>query len=239
MKRSAFTGLCCLFLFFLSMVAASGSPGNAEGKGKQIAVINPAKVYLRGEVGREIKASVKVVPEQEGSFEIVRAEATDGKNIQFTLTETEESGKKVYFLTVKNMKKTPGRYEDTINLVTRSELQEKIKIPVQGNIWPAKVVSISPRSLVLKGSLGKPVKASVEIVPNAQYPFVITEVLAYKGDEIKWDLQEVDKSGKRTYILNVESLRKKKGVYNDVILLKTDSKYLPKIYITVSVQLSD
>lgn len=239
MKKGAFVGLCCSFLCFFSMAAASGLPENTKEEGKQFAIINPKRVYLKGEVGKEIKGSVKIAPAVEGSFEIVKANAAKGENIQITLTEAEESGKKVYLLTVENTRKTPGTYDDTIRLTTSSEVQKEISIPVRGDIWPPEVVSISTRNLRLTGSVGEPIEASVEIVPNGEYPFLITGMSAYKGKEIKWDLQEVEKSGKKMYVLTVKNLRKEKGRYNDIILLKTDSKYLPKIYITVSAHITD
>lgn len=240
MKKGGFVGLCCLFFFFFSVGAASGLTEKPKKKeSKPFAIIYPKSVYLKGEMGKEIKVSVKVMPAVEGSFEIVKADAAKGENIQITMTEAEESGKKVYLLTVENTKKTPGTYDDNIKLVTSSEVQKEIKIPVRGEIRPPQVASISPSNLMLRGSAGKPIKASVEIVPNKEFPFLITEVAAYRGKEIKWDLQEVQKSGKKMYVLTVENLRKEKGAYNDIILLKTDSPYFPKIYISVSGRISD
>ena len=239
MKKGVFVGLCCSFLFFFSIVAASGLPEKTKEEAKQFATINPKRVYLNGEVGKEIKAIVKISPAVEGSFKILNAKAAKGENIIITLSEAEESGKTVYLLTVENTKKTLGTYVDTIRLVTSGEVQKEIIIPVRGKIRPPQVASVKPNNLILKGPVGKLIKASVEIIPNDEYPFLITDVLAYRGKEIRWDLQKVEKSGKKMYVLTVENLREKKGRYNDIILLKTDSKYLPKIYITISARISD
>ena len=239
MKKGVFVGLCCSFLFFVSIVAASGLTQKTKEEGKPFAIINPKRVYLNGEIGKEIKAFVKIAPAVEGSSEIVQANAVKGENIKITLTEAKESGKAAYVLTVENTKKTLGTYDDTIRLVTSSEVQKEIIIPVRGEIRPPQVASVSPSNLTLTGSVGKPIKASVEIAPHDEYPFLIIEVAAYKGKEIKWDLQEIEKSGKKMYVLTIENMRKEKGRYNDIILVKTDSKYLPKIYITVSAHITD
>jgi len=49
----------------------------------------------------------------------------------------------------------------------------------------------------------------------------------------------VEKSGKKIYVLTVENLKKEKGMYYDTINLKTDSKYLPEIRISVSARIDD
>jgi len=49
----------------------------------------------------------------------------------------------------------------------------------------------------------------------------------------------MEKSGKKFYVLTVENRKKEKGRYFDTINLKTDSKYLPEIRISVSAGISD
>ncbi len=209
-------------------------------KARQIAAITPTgTVQLKGNTGEAIKASVTIVPKKEQMFDIVEAKADKGENIRFTLTTSKEADSKVYLLTVENKKKTPGRFSDTIRLFTTNKIQKEITIPIWGEIWAPEIASIKPRRLTLRGSAGKPVKGSVRIIPNDKYPFSITEVKPRDGKNIKCDLKEVEESGKKIYVLTVENLKKEKGRYYDMINLKTDSKYLPEIRISVSARIGD
>lgn len=209
-------------------------------KARQIAAITPpGTVMLMGYAGEAIKASVKIVPKKEQMFDIVEAKADKGKNIRFTLTTSKEADSKVYLLTVENKKRTPGRFSDTIRLFTTNKIQKEITIPIWGEIKAPEIASIKPRRLTLRGSAGEPVKESVNIIPNDKFPFSITEVKPRDGKNIKCDLKEVEESGKKIYILTVENLKKEKGRYYDTINLKTDSKDLPEIRISVSARIGD
>ena len=209
-------------------------------KTRQIAVITPSGTFmLTGYAGDAIKASVTIVPKKEQMFDIVDTKADKGENIRFTLTKSKEAGSDVYLLTVENKKKTPGRFRDTIRLFTTNKIHKEITIPIWGEIKAPEIVSIKPRRLALTGSARDPVKGSVNIIPNDKYPFSITEVKPRDGKNIKYDLKEVEESGKRIYVLTVENLKKEKGRYYDTINLKTDSKYLPEIRINVSAGIGD
>lgn len=209
-------------------------------KARQIATITPqGTVQLKGNAGEAIKASVTIVPKKEEMFDIVEAKADKGENIRVTLTTSKEAANKVYLITVESIKKTPGRFSDTIRLFTTNKIQTEITIPIWGEIRTPEIASIKPRRLALRGSAGETIKGSVNIIPNDKYPFSITEVKPRDGKNIKCDLKKVKKSGKRTYVLTVENLKKEKGRYYDVINLKTDSKDLPEIRISVSARIGD
>ena len=215
-------------------------PVYGDIKARQIAAITPpGTVRVRGYAGETIKASVKIVPKKEQMFDIVETKADKGENIRFTLTTSKENDNKVYLLTVENKKKTPGRFSDTIRLFTTNKTQKEITIPVWGEIMAPEIVSIKPRRLALRGSAREPVKGSVKIIPNDKYPFSITEVKPRDGKNIKYDLKEMEELGKKIYILTVENLKKEKGRYYDTINLKTDSKDLPEIKISVSARIGD
>jgi len=77
---------------------------------------------------------VKIIPKDKYPFTIKKAKATNTKNIAFTLEKTKSSEKMEYVLTVENLKKTKGRYADTIKLKTDSKIRPEIKIHVIGNI---------------------------------------------------------------------------------------------------------
>jgi len=78
------------------------------------------------------KLSVKhtIVPEPQFKFDIVRTYADNGQYINFSL----EKQKSQFTLTVENKKETAGRYWDKIHLVTDSDKQKEITIPIYGNI---------------------------------------------------------------------------------------------------------
>ena len=209
-------------------------------KARQIADITPpGAIMLRGYAGEPIKVSVTIVPRKGEMFDVVEAKADKGKNIRFTLAKPRETGEKAYVLTVENRKKGPGRFRDTIRLFTTSKIQKEITIPIWGEIKAPEIVSIKPRRLALSGSAGERIKGSVNIIPKDKYPFSITQVKPRDGKNIKCDLKEVVKSGKKIYVLTVENLKKEKGRYYDTIILKTDSKDQPEIRIIVSARIGD
>jgi len=209
-------------------------------KARQIAVITPpGSVMLRGYAGEAIKASVTIVPKKEQMFDIVETKADKGVNIRFTLTTSKKADNNVYLVTVENIRKTPGRFRDNIRLFTTDKIQKEITIPIWGEIKATEIAFIKPRRLTLRGSAREQVKGSVNIIPKDKYPFSITQVKPREGKNIKCDLKEVEESGKKIYVLTVENLKKKKGSYNDMISLRTDSKDQPEIRIVVSARIRD
>ena len=104
--------------------------GNVE----QFVDIVPKRVVLRGFAGNPIKAKVKIIPRDKYPFAIKKVKATKTKNITLKLEKTKSSEKMEYVLTVENLKKTKGRYVDTIKLKTDSKIRPEIKIYVIGNI---------------------------------------------------------------------------------------------------------
>jgi len=196
-------------------------------------------VVLNGEVGQNLKLVVKVSPVSEGLFEITSAKADQGKDIRLVSAGAEETGDKAYTLVIENTKTTPGRYQDIIRLLTTNKIQQEIVIPVWGNITPPQIASVEPRYVALNGRAEGSIKGTVTIVPKENHSFSITEVKAHSGIFIKWDLTETVESGKKTYTLTVENLKKEKGIYNDTLFLKTDNPTLPQMEIRVSGRITD
>jgi hypothetical protein len=104
--------------------------GNVE----QFVDIVPKRVVLNGVAGNPVNAKVRILPKDKYPFTIKKARATNKENIAFTLEKTQRSEKMEYVLTVENLKKTPGRYVDTIKLKTDSKVRPEIRIYVIGNI---------------------------------------------------------------------------------------------------------
>lgn len=71
------------------------------------------------------------------------------------------------------------------------------------------------------------------IIPEEKYPFTIVEAVAKIGEDINYNLEEIKISKRSEYLLTVENLKKTKGRYFDVIILKTTSKIRPEIQIKV------
>ena len=194
---------------------------------------------LNGEVGQSPKVEVKISPVSKGLFEITGAKADQGKDIRITLTDAKETTEKVFTLLVENTRTTAGRYHDIIRLLTTNKIQPEIVIPVWGNIRPPQIVTVQPRHVALNGPAGESIKGTVTIAARDNHSFSITEVKAYSGTFIQWDLKETEVSGKKTYTLTVENLKKEKGRYADTLLLKTDNPALPEIRISISGLITD
>lgn len=90
----------------------------------------PKRITLKGHINEKISVKHTIVPEPQFKFDIVRSYADNGQHITFSL----EKQKSQYTLTVENKKTTAGRYWDRIHLVTNSEKQKEITIPIYGNI---------------------------------------------------------------------------------------------------------
>ena len=101
---------------------------------EKFVTIIPKRVALRGFVGEQIKATVKIMPEEKYPFKIVGVETIQAKNIDYKLEEAKRSKGIEYVVAIENLKKDKGRYYDTIILKTDSKIRPEIKIRVIGNI---------------------------------------------------------------------------------------------------------
>jgi len=104
-------------------------------------------------------------------------------------------------------------------------------LTVVGNVQ--NFVSIVPNRVVLRGFAGDPIKATVKVIPEDNYPFTIKDVKAINTNNIRFSLEKAEHLKKPEYVLSVENLKKDKGRYFDTIKLKTDSKIRPEIQISV------
>ncbi len=104
------------------------------GNVKTIATIVPKSVFLSGTAGKKISQVVRIIPEPQESFKILNISALNGADCRHTLQEIENFGNKFYELTVENTKQTPGRYVDTITIITDRSDQAPLSIYVRGQI---------------------------------------------------------------------------------------------------------
>ena len=99
------------------------------------------------------------------------------------------------------------------------------------------VVDISPRTVSLSGSPGDVLEAVVTITPMEKYNFSIVGIDQKFNTQIKATLvpPEPVKPGNKNPVWQVKitSTSEKAGDLYDIITLKTDSKYTPKLTIRV------
>jgi hypothetical protein len=107
---------------------------HVTGEIKRFATITPKAVFLTGIVGEKIAQTVKIVPETEKPFKLVKVTALYGTDIRYSEKDAEISGKKMYELTVENTRKIEGRYSDRITIITDESNYTPLTIMVRGNI---------------------------------------------------------------------------------------------------------
>ncbi len=108
--------------------------GNVE----KYATITPKVVRLYGPIGKQIKRSATIIPEEKYPFKIVSVRPKSGKNINYKLEEIKGPKVVKYILTIENIKKEKGKYHDVIHLKTNNKIHPEIKIRVYGNIFGEK-----------------------------------------------------------------------------------------------------
>lgn len=101
---------------------------------EKLATISPRRVQLIGAANQDIQAFVVIIPEEKYAFNIVGTSVKSGEFIRYQLNEVKQTKGIVYQLVVENIRKTKGRYVDTIYLRTTSKFRPMIKIPIYGNI---------------------------------------------------------------------------------------------------------
>jgi len=105
------------------------------GKVERFATITPRAVRLNGLVGKTVRKSVKIIPQEKYPFTVTGVETKKGEFIRVKLDESKAPEKRGYLLTVENTKKEKGRYRDTILLKTTNTIRPKLEIGVWGNIY--------------------------------------------------------------------------------------------------------
>jgi hypothetical protein len=98
------------------------------------ATITPQNVRLYGTADAALKETVRIVPEKNYPFKIIDTKAQVGKDIRYHVSQDNQSRDISYLLTVENLKRTTGRFYDTIYLMTDSRLKPRISIRVYGKI---------------------------------------------------------------------------------------------------------
>ncbi len=108
------------------------------GRVEKTVTLIPKMIKLRGSADKEIKATLRIIPEKKYPFEITTTNTRKKDYITYKLKKNKTSEGIEYLLTVTNQKKEKGRFLDTIYLNTTNPIIPKIVIKVQGNILASK-----------------------------------------------------------------------------------------------------
>ncbi len=109
-----------------------------EGPVKKFVTITPGRVRLSGEVGKEIKATVSIIPEKDYPFKILEVKPLKKENIKVNFEQIKKKDRTEYLLTIINLKDMKVRYFDSIIVKTDSKDRPELKISVYGNIYEKK-----------------------------------------------------------------------------------------------------
>ena len=107
------------------------------GRVEKFADITPRFLRMVGMAGQPMSGLATITPKKKYDFKIIKVFAEKGVDIKVNLAPRPE-GTPGYILTVENLKKTIGRYYDTVIIKTDSKLKPILKIKVYGNIIKSK-----------------------------------------------------------------------------------------------------
>ncbi len=90
--------------------------------------MHPRHAKIKVQVGSTRKATINIVPEKKYNFKILSAKAEKGEHIKYELKDIQRDDQTTYQLTVENTITTKGRFFDTIELETDSNIRPKISV---------------------------------------------------------------------------------------------------------------
>jgi len=99
--------------------------------------------------------------------------------------------------------------------------------------------ALDPYRIWIVGKAGEPIVAKGRVVPNADYPFTITDIKPRKGAWFDWSLEAITLEGRPAYEITLTSTRKKAGPYQDVLFVQTDHPARPEFKIRVEGRLEE
>jgi hypothetical protein len=102
---------------------------SVAGMVDRFASIAPRMLNLRGVAGEKLQGTVNIVPEDKYIFKALGARAREGK-LKVGLSEGLEGGKRVYTLSVENLKSEAGSFNDIVVVQTDSPIQPEIEVRV-------------------------------------------------------------------------------------------------------------
>lgn len=108
------------------------------GQVERFAEITPGRLVLAGYQGEPIRQTVTIRSTEKHPFRITGMSHRHQDNLKIQLDQTRHGNPAEYLLTVENLKDTPGRYVDQIQLQTDNEIHPEIRLVVSVFIRPAR-----------------------------------------------------------------------------------------------------
>jgi hypothetical protein len=115
--------------------------------------------------------------------------------------------------------------------MTNDPSKPETKLTISGRV--KNFVTIIPKNAKLNGPVGKPLKNTVRIILEENYPFKIIETKAQIGKNIRYQLIKKEQDQRTVYYLTVHNLKQNVGAFYDTIYLMTDSLIKPRLYIPI------
>ncbi|HPI93453.1 MAG TPA: hypothetical protein PK350_09985 [Deltaproteobacteria bacterium] len=128
-------------------------------------------------------------------------------------------------------------FDEAVVLFTNNKEHPSIILRVRGDV--IRFARVEPRQVRLAGQAGKEIRAELLVVPEEAYPFRITGIRARRGKDIAYAMEETVRDGRRAYVITVRNTRKGKGVYSDVLFLRTDREEMPELRVSVIGEIMD
>jgi hypothetical protein len=128
------------------------------------------------------------------------------------------------------------KFKGNISVVTNDKKRQRLTLTITGDV--EKIVTITPKRVLLWGPVDEETKATVRIIPEKKYPFKIVETKAKSGKNINYKMLEIKGPNGIEYILTIENLKKTEAQYRDSIFLETTSEIRPVIKIPVFANIS-
>ncbi len=119
----------------------------------------------------------------------------------------------------------------TMVVRTNDKKKPEFSLVISGEVKP--FARINPAEAKLTGNAGQEIKQMLTIASTNENPFKVLGTRAEKGDNIRYDLVEMNQPDGIKYQLTVYNLKQDKGWYIDNIYLQTNSKTSPVLKIPV------
>ncbi len=121
--------------------------------------------------------------------------------------------------------------EGEVRAVTNDPRRPELSIDF--SLFVKRFAHVFPYRVWLRGSAGEEIVETCTIVPAAEYPFTITDVLARKGVWFEYELRETRREGRPAYEIEVRNTRTRPGPYQDVLFVRTDHEARPELRIRI------
>jgi hypothetical protein len=96
--------------------------------------IRPERIILSGPGGQPLFAEVEIIPRKEYPFTIREVEVASGQFIKYEMNKIYAEEQNRYMIRVENTRVEKGRYVDSLNVRTDSDIRPKIHIHIIGII---------------------------------------------------------------------------------------------------------